>query len=203
MKYLIVLLVMLFVVSCSQIRASGLSASPEVRTAMPIRAIYLVQSTGQLAASDLHAHPEVIVTNTVSDFKQRAQTRAALWIDKNATTLVNDGWLNQAPQMYYPIVLVGYSEPYSFNLKLWICCFGGPAGFDWSAKMAERGFSVIQRQGTNGMISDTTFLQGYNQTPRVQDILNITNALLEGTIKPTATRVVTVSTPTPPPSIKP
>ncbi len=113
MKYPTFMPVVLFVVSCSQVAASGLSSSPEGSTAIPIRAIYLVQSTGQLAASDLHAHPEVIVTNTVSDFKQRAQTRAALWIDKNATTLINDGWLNQAPQMYYPLVLVGYSEPYS------------------------------------------------------------------------------------------
>jgi hypothetical protein len=51
------------------------------------KAVYLVQSPGQLATSELQAHPEVIVTNTVSDFKQHAQTRVALWIDKNTAML--------------------------------------------------------------------------------------------------------------------
>lgn len=198
---LIVLVIVTTAPSNPVYRGDETSALPSAK------AVYFVQSPGQLATSELQAHPEVIVTNTVSDFKQHAQTKVALWIDKNTTALINDindGWLDRAPQMYYPIVLVGYGEPYSFKLELWICCFGGPAPttFDWSTKMLEPGFSVIQRQGTNGMISDTPFLQGYNQTPHVQDILNVTNALIEGTLKPTATTIVTVSTPTLPP-IKP
>jgi hypothetical protein len=211
MKCLSFLLVMLLVVSCSRIAASGSGANPAVTTTTPIRAIYLVQSPGQLATSDLHAHPEVIVINTFSDFKEHAQTRVALWIDKNATGLIDDGWLDQAPQMYYPLVLVGYNDTlYSFKYVLYICCFSGPAGIDWSTKVLEPGFSVIQREGANGLISGATFLRGYNQAPQAQDILNITNALLEGTLKPTATTIVTASMPTqpplmptPPPSVEP
>ncbi len=193
---------MLFVVSCSQVATGGLSANPSVTTTTPIRAIYLVQNPGQLAASDLQAHPEVIITNTFSDFEQHARTRVALWIDKDAATLINENWLDQPPQMYYPIVLVGYNDTlYSFKYALRICCFSGPTGIDWSTKVLEPGFSVIQREGANGLISGGGFLQGYNQTPRVQDILKITNALLDGTLKPTPTAIITASTPTPP--IKP
>ena len=198
MKHMTFLLFMFFVVSCSQIATSGLSVNPSVPP--PIRALYLVQSPGQLAASDLQAHPEVVVTNNFSDFKQRARSRVALWIDKNATTLIHRTWLDQPPQMYYPIVLVGYNDGlYSFKYILRICCFAGPAGIDWSTRVLEPGFSVIQREGMNGSLSGGGFFQDYHQVPRVQDILKITNALLEGRWKPTATAIVTASSPTPPP----
>jgi hypothetical protein len=204
MKHLTFLLVTLFVVSCSRTTASGLGANPGVTTTAPVKAIYLVQSPGQFVASDLQAHPEVIVTNNLSDFKQRARPRVALWIDKNATTLIRGNWLDQPPQMYYPIVLVGYSDTlYSFKYALRICCFSGPVGIDRSTKALEPGFSVIQREGVSGSVSGAGFLRGYRQVPRVQDILTITNGLLEGTLKPTATAVVTVPSPTPPPTIGP
>ena len=60
----------------------------------------------------------------------------------------------------------------------------GPAG-DYPGYDAP-GFSVIEWEETNepdahGVI----FLQGYNQKPTVQSILEITNALLEGKLMPT------------------
>ena len=205
MKYLSLLVVAFFVVSCSGAAAGGPSAKSSVTTPTltptptPIRAIYLVQNPGQLDANDLQAHPEVIVTNTFSDFEQHAQTRVALWIDKNATTLIKAYWLDQPPQMYYPTVLVGYNDTlYSFKYVLRICCFSGPVNPDWSTKVLEPGFSVIEREGANRVISGTVFLQGYNQTPRVRDVLNITNALLDGTLKPTPTAIITAPSPTPP-----
>jgi hypothetical protein len=198
-KYLALLVIVFSIVSCSQVATSGSSTNLSVSTTTPIRAIYLVQDPSQLATSDLQAHPEVIVTHTFSDLEQHARTRVALWIDKDATTLINGNWLDQPPQMYYPIVLVGYNNTlYSFKYVLHICCFSGPAGTDWNTIKLEPGFSVIQREGANGSISGTRFLQGYNQAPRVQDILNVTNALLNGTLKPTPTEIVTASTPTPP-----
>ena len=72
-------------------------------------------------------------------------------------------------------------------------------GIDWTTKVLEPGFSVIQREGVNGSLSGAGFSQGYHQVPQVQDILKITNALLDGTLKPTATAIVTAATPTPPP----
>ena len=190
---------MFFVVSCSEAATSGLSANASPAAAISLRAIYLVQSPGQLAESDLQAHPEIKVTNTFSDLKQLARSRVALWIDKNATSLIEDSWLDRPPQVYYPIVLVGYNDSlYSFKYVLRICCFSGPAGIDWSTKVLEPGFSVIQREGANGALSGTTFAQGYNQMPQVRDILSITNALLDGTLKPTPTSIVTAASPTPP-----
>ncbi|MDE3090454.1 MAG: hypothetical protein KGJ80_13820 [Chloroflexota bacterium] len=204
MKYLTLLVVAVLVVSCSQVATSGLTAKPSATTTIPIRAIYLVQDPGQLDTSDLQAHPQVIVTDTFSDLEQHARTRVALWIDKNATTLIKGDWLDQPPQMYYPLVLVGYNDtPYSFKYILRICCLAGPAGIDWSTQVLEPGFSAIQREGANGLISGSSFVQGYKQTPRVQDILNITDALLDGTLKPTPTAIITASTPTPPPPVKP
>ena len=133
MKYLILLVVAFFVVSCSGAAAGGPSAKSSVTTPTltptptPIRAIYLVQNPGQLDAIDLRAHPEVAVVNTFSDLKQHTQTRVAIWIDKNSAALITENWLDQPPQMYYPTVLVGYNDTlYSFKYVLRICCFSGP-----------------------------------------------------------------------------
>lgn len=188
---------MLFVFGCSPIVATESGANPSVTITTPIRAIYLVQNPGQLNAGDLRAHPEVMVTNTFSDLEQHAHSRVALWIDKNATTLIKPYWLDQPPQMYYPTVLVGYNDTlYSFKYVLRICCFSGPAGIDWSTKVLEPGSSVIEREGANGSVSGATFIQGYNQPPRVQELLSITDALLDSTLKPTPTPIITAPSPT-------
>lgn len=199
MRYLSLLVAMVFLVSCSRVATDGLTAHPSATTTAIIRAIYLVQNLGRLDTNDLRAHPEVMVTSNFSDLEHYAQRRVALWIDKNATTLIKGNWLDRPPQMYYPIVLVGYKDTlYSFKYVLRICCFSGPINPNWSTSVSESGFSVIQREGANGLLSGSSFLQGYDQMPRVQDILNITNGLLDGTLKSTPTPITTLSTPTPP-----
>ena len=148
----------------------------------PFQAVYLVQNPGQLSMDDLQSHPEVMVTNSFDEFKQHAQTKVALWIDKNAIELLDQQWLHVAPQKYYPLVLVGYNEPlYAFREALSGFEIEGPYA-DWSTMTLEPGFSVwMIREETGSSLS--AFMNGYNQKPTVQDILKITNALLEGKTK--------------------
>jgi hypothetical protein len=150
-----------------------------------IRAAYLVQSPGQLSQAELAKHPEIFVTSSFSAFRQVARQPIGLWIDKNALILVDSNWLDQPPQSLYPIIVIGFNDPLrSFRDGLTLCCFAGPAMPDYSG--AEPGFSIIMRlSGKLG--APTTMLQGFKQIPHVDDILRISNALLDGKIRPTAT----------------
>ncbi len=178
------LLLLLLLMSSCQLRSTE-----DASTEPPPKAVYLTYRQGGFPSRDLKAHPEVIVVTTFNDFKYQAtHQRIALWIDKSATPLnaEQEKWINEAPQAYYPIVLVGYSDTlYSFRDLLKLCCFMGPA----INTNPEPGFSVIQWQKTpdpNGRTA--VFLQGYPEKPTVSSILHITNALLDGnlqTIPPT------------------
>jgi len=163
----------------------------------PAKAVYLAYGQMELSAQDLQAHPEVIVVRTFDDFKAYSSQKATLWIDKSATPLNSEQekWINESPQAYDPIVLVGYSDTlYSFRDLLKLCCFMGPAA---DANM-EFGFSVIQWQAAPDPDTRTAiFIQGYPQKPTVDAILNITNALLEGELKTAPAAIsVTAATPT-------
>lgn len=191
MRNLVLILFFLSFASCS-LQATG-------NHAVPLKAVYFVQGQGELSSQDLQTHPEIVVVRTFDEFKQYASQKVALWIDKSATPFnsEHEKWINEAPQAYYPIVLVGTSDTlYSFRDLLRLCCFMGPAGDD--PKYDALGFSVIQKEETADPTAPTvTFIEGYDQTPTVQAILEITNALLEGSSKaaPTATfRPVTTST---------
>ncbi len=170
-----------------------------------LRAVYLVQPGGQLPQADLSRHPEIRVTGNFADFKQAARQRIALWIDKNAIPLVEQGWLDDIPQATYPIILVGYNYPwYAFGLQLRICCFMGHLESDFSN--AVPGFSVIERDG-DGSSAQVIFIQGYNEIPTVDAILKISNDVLEGKIQatpsPTLLPDVSSATPLPIPSRAP
>jgi hypothetical protein len=69
----------------------------------------------------------------------------------------------------------------------------GPAQPDYSD--AEPGFSVIKRDSAEPS-AQITMLEGFKQTPTVDDLLRISNDLLDGKIKPTAT-VPSSTIPTP------
>jgi len=150
--------------------------------AVSLKAIYLTHGQGQLAAQDLKDHPEIMVIEAFDELKQYTSQEIALWIDENATPLDSEQekWINEAPQAYYPIVLVGTSDTlYSFRDLLRLCCFMGPAG-DYPGYDTP-GFSVIQKEETSDPTTPVvTFIEGYDRKPTVQAILEITNALLEG-----------------------
>jgi hypothetical protein len=165
-------------------------------SAARMRAAYLVKPPGQLSQADLDRHPEIFVTASFAAFQQAARRRIGLWIDKDALTLVDSTWLDQSPQSAYPIIVIGYNDTLrSFRDGLTICCFQGPANPDYSA--SEPGFSVILRR-SGEMGAPTIMLQGFKQIPRVDDILRLSNDLLDGNIHPTPT------VPSPPvPSLSP
>jgi hypothetical protein len=176
-KKLTLILTLLFIVGCS----------PKTSTK---KAVYFFQKEAQLSIKDLQAHPEVAVVQTFDELKRYANQKLAHWIDKSATPLNPDEeeWINEAPQTFYPIVLVGTSDTlHAFKGLLRLCCFMGPAG-DYPGDNVP-GFSILQWKATNGPDHHAVILlQGYNQEPTVQAILDITNALLEGRLSsPTAT----------------
>jgi hypothetical protein len=180
MKKTVLLFLALLMSGCWSASTRDLSTTTEP----PVRAVYLAYGQMELSAQDLQAHPEVIVVHTFDDFKNHASRKTALWIDKSATPLdaEQEKWINEGPQAYYPIVLVGYSDIlYSFRDLLKLCCFMGPA----TDAKPELGFSIIQWEAASEPDSRTAiFLQGYSQTPTVDAILEITNALLEGRLQP-------------------
>ena len=149
--------------------AMGCASKPET----PIKAVYLVREAGQLSREDLQTHPEVVVTDNFDTLKKIAQTKVAIWIDINAVDLVDLEWLSQSPQALYPVVLVGNGdETCSFFNTIHYFTFEMPCCLDCSSHPP--GYSVnIQTDMSQG------HMQGYEKTPTVQDILDITNPLLE------------------------
>jgi len=181
MRNILLALILLSITSCSF----------QADNATPLKAVYFVHGQGELSAEDLQAHPEVAVVQTFDEFKQYAsRQKIALWIDKSAAPFNADeeeSWINAAPQAYYPLVLVGYSDMVLVSNSLRLDCFlGGPTGP--YPGMNAPGFSVILRKPpadpTTACV-DTPFIHGYNQKLTVQAILEITNDLLIGKIRPT------------------
>ena len=142
------------------------------------KAVYLTDELGEFSAEDIKAHPEVIVTKSFDEFKFHAGSKIALWVDKNAVNKINRKWLNQPPQKYYPLVLIGYNDPlYCFREILPLGRIEGPY-VDWSKEVLEPGFCVwmILVEDESGHSST---LSGSKLSPTIQDILDVTNQLLE------------------------
>ena len=203
MNRLALVLVFLFIAACTPYGTgkTDTDANDPTLTSTPLKAVYLIQGQAELSSSDLQAHPEIVVVHTFDEFKQYAHQKIALWIDRSAAasfTPEQRKWFNEAPQAYYPMVLIGSNDTlYAFRDLLGLCCFLG--GIDEGVKRAE-GFSVIQRTEANEL-SDfpVTFMEAYAQNPTAQSILAVTNALLEGRLKATPTATfIPVATPTKP-----
>ena len=144
--------------------------------ASPFRAVYLVQSPGELSSEDLRAHPEVAVTGSFEEFKGHARAKTALWIDRNAVSRVDNQWLHDPPQKFYPLVLVGESnELCAFRETLTGFGIEGPPA---DCSTPAFGFSVWMLREEKGS-SVSAFMKGDHQKPTVQGILDVTNALLE------------------------
>ncbi len=173
---LITILIAILLNSCAQL-PFGTSSEPTIAQNL-YKAVYLAGELGELSAEELKTHPEVVVTKTFDEFKSHAGSKIALWVDKNAVNKVNNEWLNQPPQKYYPLVLVGYNDPlYCFRDTLSVGRIEGPY-VDWSKEVLEPGFCVwmILEENESG---ESSIFRGYNQPPSVPDILDVTNQLLE------------------------
>ena len=157
----LLLMTILFVTGCAS----------ELET--PIKAVYLVRGVGQLSPEDLQSHPEVTVTDIFDKLTEIAQTKVAILVDINAVDLVDLEWLSQEPQAFYPVVLVGNGDEtcsffsilqyFSFEVPCCPECISPPPGFSVN----------IQTGVSRG------HMKGYKRTPTVQDILDITNLLLD------------------------
>ncbi len=168
MKQLVLVLTIMLIVSCTTTPAGSSEAS--------YKAIYLAQENGQLSKEDLQAHSEVIVTSSFNEFKKLAKSRTALWIDINAVGLVEKDWLNQKPQRFYPIVLIGYGDALC-SFRDTLGGFGIISGPYVDCNSPPPGFSVwmLEEENSSGW---SAFMQGYEQIPRVKDILEKTDPLL-------------------------
>jgi hypothetical protein len=141
-----------------------------------------VQVGGQLASAELAGHPEILVTNSYAEFKQAARRRIALWVDKNATQLVDPEWINSMPQATYPIFVIGYNFPLlALNMKLGVGGFIGHPLSQEGIAGAEGGFSAIEKT-SNEPGAPVILVGGYKQTPTVVRLLRLSNDLLDGKI---------------------
>jgi hypothetical protein len=171
LKYLVFLLVVGLLAGCSRIPGV-------LEKEQPFKAIYLVQGQGELSTEELKAHPDVLVTGWFDFLKEYAADPVAFWIDKNAVELVDNEWLNQPPQKYYPVVLVGYNDwLYSFRDQLDLFGIHGPY-VDWSKETLEPGFSVgmYTKDEPNG--EHSAISQSHLEVATVENLLAITNELL-------------------------
>jgi len=185
-KGFILVLAVLFTAAC------GPALTGDVPSQGEFRAVYLVRDQGVLSSNDLQAHQEVLVVHSTEEFRDAARSKIALWIDKNAIDLIekrSEPWISQTPQRYYPVVLVGVSDPqYAFpNLIHVAYPFEGPPAPGWPEEYQAtpdpnskgQGFSVwILLEDSEARKS--AWNPGFEKTPTVEDILDITNPLLEG-----------------------
>ena len=170
MKRKLVVFVVLFLFGCAPTLKNSAGT--------PIEAIYFVQGSGQLSQKDLEAHPEVLVVNSLDEFKKAARSEAAIWIDINAVDSFDVAWLSKEPQKFYPVVLVGNGSDFcSFFVSLVYFPFSVPApadGENVDCSSPPPGFSI------NILTSDSGGkMHGYEQAPTVQAILDNTESLRE------------------------
>jgi hypothetical protein len=166
-----------------------------VKNQSSIKAVYLVQGQGELDQQELAKHPEIVVTGSFEKLKAYSKQKVAIWIDKNANTVDVHDWLRGGPQIFYPIVLVGYGDDnYSFENMLGLdCLLNDPylcaSREKLNANRPDPGFSALQLEKFNpppgymgfSMNPRIVFKQGYRYKPHVEEILTITNGLLNGT----------------------
>jgi hypothetical protein len=168
MKALIPILILLLIAGCA--------AAPTAASPASCQAAYLVQQPGQLSTNDLQSHPEVCLAALFDEFKALAQNKTTLWIDLNSAGLVDKDWLNQKSGGFYPIVLIGDGDALC-ALRDTLGGFGVISGPYADCSSPLPGFSVwMLEEQTSSSVQ--AFMRGYQQAPTVQDILEITDALL-------------------------
>jgi len=119
--------------------------------------------------------------NNINMDLQSARDRIGNQIGYMINYYGDESWLHEEPQMYCPIVLVGYNNAlYSFRECLTGFEIEGPY-VDWSEQVLEPGFSVwmlIEKTES----STSSFMRGYNEALSVERIMMITDMLIEGTL---------------------
>ena len=148
------------------------------KTENTAKVIYLApKDGGQLTTDDINKYPEVIRVSDFNKFKKLVSKNTAIWIDKDAVDLLDLNWVQKEAESKIPIVLIGYNNAlYSFREKLSGFGIVGP-NVDWSQENLESGFSIwMLKSETNS--STFSFMEGYDLSPSVKQILSITNNLI-------------------------
>jgi hypothetical protein len=150
----------------------------------PIVAAYLASPDPLIEPEALSQCPEVCRVRTLEELQIVAADPVAIWIDIGSADLVDTEWLQQPPQRYYPLVLVGYGTAlYAFRDFLGLS-IGGPA-VEWGEEPPTPGFSVWMIEEETGD-SQRAILRGYEETIEVGRILELSRDLLGGASVPTA-----------------
>ncbi|MGB9832047.1 MAG: hypothetical protein ACPLPP_00845 [Caldisericum exile] len=144
-----------------------------------IVAVYISpKNGGVLSDNDLKAYPEILKVN---DFESLLTITSKyiipIWIDKDAIDMLPEGWINEFPQKFYPVIFVGYGNPlYAMRDKLELPIFGPYV--DWSKQDLEQGFCTWMITVTaEGGISST--LKGYKGNVNISKILEVSNSLFK------------------------
>ena len=136
-----------------------------------IKAVYLVGTDQQLSEEEFVHYPEIVIVKTFNELKKVvSKTETSIWIDKSALHLVEDAWLHQKPQKFYPLVVIGYNNDlYAFREMLSGFGIEGPY-VDWDEEIIEPGFSVwVLLEETPRSIK--SFMSGYYTIPTVERIM--------------------------------
>jgi hypothetical protein len=143
----------------------------------PVRALYLTAPQPGISPNELASYPEVCVVADFEQLQSAPTSPVAIWIDQAVAHEVDVNWLQDPPQRYYPLVLVGYGTAlYAFREHLGLP-IGGPA-VDWSLEAPKAGFSVwfIADETAD---SQSAIMEGYQEAPTARRILEITDELLD------------------------
>jgi len=143
-----------------------------------IQAIYLApQNGGLITDTELENYPKILKVsdfNTLNSFASKYII--PVWIDKDAIDLLPQGWVNEYPQKFYPIIVVGYNNAlYSMREKLDLPIFGPP----WlNLDRIEPGFSawMIESESATDL---SAFMKGYAEPVAAERILEVSNELLK------------------------
>jgi hypothetical protein len=157
-----------------------MSSIAEVNFTPSTKAVYFVsEDDGEIDSVDLQQHPEIKVVHKFSELKEESGKGIAIWIDKSVADQVDRNWLRDLPQRSNPIVLVGYHDSlYAFRETLDAFDIHGPK-IDWSSVRVTPGFSVWKWKEFTPS-TKSAWRHGYDQPSTVENILAVTDPLLEG-----------------------
>jgi len=148
-----------------------------------IQAIYLApQNGGLITNTELKNYPQILKVTDMKTLNSYTSTYIIpIWIDKDAIDLLPQGWVNEYPQKFYPIIVVGYSNAlYAMREKLNLPIHGPDV--DWSKVTLEPGFSVwMIKSLSEDSISST--MKGYQEEINVSHILEVSNELFKECFK--------------------
>ena len=149
-----------------------------------ITAVYLAPlGDAQLSQVDLNRHPEVRVVHDFAALRSSAASGQAILVDKESVDGIDDTWLRDfSRHTRVPVALIGYNDPiYAFRETLPIVGIHGPH-IDWNARRLAPGFAVW-RVRTATSAGTSGYLKAFDQTPTVDAVLEVTDALLAGRIR--------------------